>query len=176
MEEIIKNHLKYISGIAILLFVGLQFLFKNDTIIDNIDRAITITSIIVVVHFSFGWKYNPLIKIPRISGKYNATLVSDYDNKKRKIEFVIKQNLFNTRVYMNSKESNSECICTTLVKKEDNWQLIYTYQNVPNAIERHHSEIHFGTCIIDIVDKKMVKGMYYTDRKTIGDINSIIKI
>jgi hypothetical protein len=77
---------------------------------------------------------------------------------------------------MKTNESKSESTTSTLIKKEDSWQLIYTYTNIPNANERNHSEIHFGTCILDIIDNKIINGNYYTDRKTAGDIKNINKI
>ena len=100
----------------------------------------------------------------------------DGENKRRMADITIKQNLISTRIYMKTKESKSESTSSTLLKKEDSWKLIYTYTNIPNSTERNHSKIHFGTCIFDIIDNKIIGGNYYTDRKTIGDIKNFKKM
>lgn len=102
--------------------------------------------------------------------------ISTYDNSKRTMNVKIKQNLFSNRIYMNTKESRSESISSSIITKKDNCELLYTYQNIPNATERNHSEIHFGTCTFSIIDNKIISGSYYTDRKTTGEIKNIKKI
>lgn len=176
MRETLKKYGKYVFGLAIIGYFILSALFKDNSFFDNMDGAISLTLIISFVYAEYLWKYNPFDKTPKIYGNYEAFLISEYDKKKRKISLVIKQNLLSTRIYMKSKESKSESISSNLIKKEDCWQLIYTYNNIPNANERNHSEIHFGTCVLDISGNKILNGTYYTDRKTIGDISNIRKV
>ena len=176
MREILKSHGKYFILLAILLYILFSMLFNDKSILDNLDLTITITMALGTLYSEWLWKYNPLDKNPKIYGEYKMIFISIYDNSKRTMNFVIKQNLFSNRIYMNTKESRSESISSSIITKKDNHNLVYTYQNIPNATERDHSEIHFGTCTFDIVDNTIVAGNYYTDRKTTGQIKNIKKI
>ena len=104
------------------------------------------------------------------------TFISTYDNSKRLMDVTIKQDLFSNRIKMTTKESESESTTSSIITKKDSCELIYTYQNIPNAVERNHSEIHFGTCRFNIVENKILSGEYYTDRKTTGIIKNIKKV
>ena len=176
MKETLQEYGKYIIGVAIICYILLSIFFKNNSVLDNIEGSISLTLLFCYLYAEYIWKYIPIDKTPKIYGDYKAVFISEYDGKKRKANITIKQNLISTRIYMKTNESKSESTTSTLIKKEDSWQLIYTYTNIPNANERNHSEIHFGTCILDIIDNKIINGNYYTDRKTAGDINNINKI
>lgn len=52
---------------------------------------------------------------------------------------------------------------------------IYHYLNTPQSKYRDRSEVHYGTAVLTIIDGTMLKGRYYTDRKTNGDIELIVK-
>ena len=173
MRETLKEYGKYFIGIAIIVYLILGLAYKEMEFWDKFDYSITITLFISLLYSQFLWKYNPFEKTPKLYGKYEAQLVSTYDKKKRKMKFEIKQDLLSTRVYIKTKESQSESITSSLRKKQDSWQLIYTYENIPNSKERNHSEIHFGTCTLNIVNNQIKNGFYYTDRKTTGDIKNI---
>lgn len=174
MRETLKEYAKYFIGIAIIVYFIVSFVCKETGFWDKLDYSITITIFISLIYSQFLWKYNPFEKTPKLFGEYEAQFISTYDKKKRKMKFEIKQDLLSTRIYIKTKESQSESITSSLRKKQDGWQLIYTYENVPNSKEREHSEIHFGTCTLNIANNKIENGFYYTDRKTIGDIENII--
>lgn len=176
MRETLKNYGKYFFGFAIICYFILSSIFEDNSFCDNFDATISITLFVSFLYVEYLWKYNPIEKTPKLYGKYEAILKSIYDIKKRKININIKQNLISTRIYIHTKESNSESISSSLLKKQDSWQLIYTYENIPNATERNHSEIHYGTCKFRIVGDKIISGEYYTDRKTIGEIINIKKV
>lgn len=176
MGEKLKEYLKYFIGFAIICYFILTLVCKSNNFFDNLDISITITLFVSFLYIEYLWKYNPFEKTPKIYGKYEAIVSSTYDTKRRKIYITIKQNLISTRIYINTKESNSESISSDLIKKQDYWQLIYTYENIPDALERNHSEIHYGTCRLKIIDKFIVSGEYYTDRNTTGAIKKIKKL
>lgn len=176
MRETLKEYGKYIIGVALFVYFVISLIFKGNSFLDNLDLTTTITLIFCILYSQILWKYNPLEKTPKIFGEYEAQFISTYDKSVRKINFEIKQDLLSTRIYMTTKESKSESITSSLKKKQDSWQLIYSYENVPNSIEREHSEIHFGTCMLNIINNKVTSGTYYTDRKTTGDIKEITKI
>lgn len=176
MRENLKDYGNYIIGVALAIYFIISLIFKENSFLDNLDLTTTITLIISVLYSQILWKYNPLEKTPKIYGEYEAKFISTYDKSVRKMNVEIKQDLLSTRIYMTTKESKSESITSSLKKKQDSWQLIYSYENVPNSIEREHSEIHFGTCMLNIINNKITDGSYYTDRKTTGDIKDITKI
>lgn len=174
MRETLKEYGKYFIGIAIIVYFILSIICKKSSFFDKMDYSITITLFISLAYSKLLWRYNPFEKTPKLFGLYEAQFISTYDKKKRKMNIEIKQDLLSTRIYMKTRESKSESITSNLRKKQDSWQLIYTYENIPNLKERNHSEIHFGTCILNIVNGKFTNGSYYTDRKTNGDIENII--
>ena len=52
--------------------------------------------------------------------------------------------MISTRIYINTKESNSESISSDLIKKQDYWQLIYTYEKLRYDIETE--VLHYYGC------------------------------
>lgn len=178
MRETLKEYGKFYLGCALIIYAILSLIFKNASFFDLFDTTITITTLISILYVECLWKFNPFDKTPKLYGEYNATFISNFDKKKneRKMNLTIKQNLFSTRIYIITDESKSESISSSLIKKTDCWQLIYTYCNIPNAIERNHSCIHFGTSIFNISKNNLISGIYYTDRNTSGDIKNIKKI
>lgn len=176
MRETLKEYEKYFIGIAIIVYFGVNLILKKIEFGDKLDYSITITLFISLIYSQFLWKYNPFEKTPKLYGKYEAQFISTYDKKKKKMQIEIKQDLLSTRVYIKTKESKSESVTSSLRKKQDSWQLIYTYENIPNSKERDHSEIHFGTCTLNIVNNQIENGFYYTDRNTTGDIENITSI
>lgn len=176
MRETLKEYGKYFIGIAIIVYFVVNLILKKIEFGDKLDYSITITLFISLIYSQFLWKYNPFEKTPKLYGKYEAQFISTYDKKKKKMQIEIKQDLLSTRVYIKTKESKSESVTSSLRKKQDSWQLIYTYENIPNSKERDHSEIHFGTCTLNIVNNQIENGFYYTDRNTTGDIENITSI
>ena len=71
---------------------------------------------------------------------------------------------------MKSKESTSKSQAFNIYQDGEDWVLVYTYINEPKMLERGHSNIHYGTCVLEITDKDRLIGKYYTDRKTVGEI------
>lgn len=176
------DSIKYYLYVSVIVYVLLSIYGKyipfisSYGIVDNITLSITISLIIVSIYIKVLWKYNPINKTPNIAGSYSAKFISDFDRKKRNVNFIIKQDLFNAYISYDTKESESKSICSNLVEEiAGDWSLIYIYNNQPNNLERKHSEIHQGTCIMKIKNNKIVSGKYYTDRNTKGDIINIEK-
>lgn len=176
MNESVKSYGKFYLILVVLIFGLLSKILNNKSYFDNINLSVTITLGIAAIYSNWLWKYNPLEKKPKIYGKYEMTFISTHDKKERIMHVIIKQDLFSNRIYMNTNESESETISSNIIIKKDSCELIYTYQNAPNPIERDHSEIHNGTCKFKIVNNVIISGEYYTDRKTTGEIKNIKKM
>lgn len=108
--------------------------------------------------------------MPRLYKRYSGVLKSSYDGIERPISLEIKQTLLSVEVRLISDESRSDSVNTTI--KEINGQntLLYTYLNEPMSAHRDHSSIHYGTAKLSIISERELKGTYYTDRKTTGDM------
>ena len=109
MRETLKEYGKYIIGVALIVYFTISLIFKENNFWDNLDLTITITLVISVLYSQILWKYNPLEKTPKIYGEYEAKFISTYDKSIRKMNIEIKQDLLSTRIYMTTKESQSEC-------------------------------------------------------------------
>lgn len=168
--ENLKNCLKYIIAPAILLFISLNNIFPNIEVLDLIDIVVTIVILVFVFYIKYLWRFNPFEKIPKIFGTYDVKFVSTHDKKIRKMKMVINQTLYQTKIKIITEESESVSIVSNIKKINGEWKLIYTYENIPKMLERKHSNIHYGTCILSIENKKISSGYYYTDRNTKGDI------
>ncbi len=177
-----NNSIKYYLYISVIVYVFLSIFgqyipyISSYELIDNISLSVTISLILVTLYIKYFWKLNPLNKTPNIGGYYSAKFVSDFDGKNRNVNFRIKQDLFNAYISYDTNESESKSICSNLIEDDfGDWELIYIYNNKPNNIERNHSQIHQGTCVMKIKNNNITSGKYYTDRNTMGDIKNIKK-
>lgn len=167
--EKFNKYIKYACYLNICIFLIIKFLIKNIELVDVISYSVTITTVISIIYATFLWKYNPLEKYPRLNNKYKGIINTEkYGNKN--IEVEIKHNLIYTYLKLKSKESVSKSKSFNIFKEGEDWILIYSYMNEPKILEREHSDIHYGTCVLDITNKNKIYGKYYTDRKTVGEI------
>lgn len=133
-------------------------------------EAITATTLLAVIYERWLWKYDPTIKTPVLKKEYEGTFVSSYDNKERKADLHIHQTLLSMTIIMSTGESKSKSISSSIDNILGEYQLTYCYLNTPNANVRNRSEIHYGTAMLCIDDPAIIKGQYFTDRRTMGDM------
>lgn len=170
MDDRYKKYVEYICGIAIIVFVALKWLFKEIEFLDALSYTITITSFVVALYVTVIWKINPFENVPKLRKEYRGELISTYDNKKRDIKILVKQNLFETKIIFESEESSSKSITANFYDEYGTKMLSFGYINNPKAIYKDRSPIHYGMCILEIKDKEHLEGQYFTDRCTRGDI------
>ncbi len=133
-------------------------------------EAIGVSALIMVAYEKWLWKFDPFVKIPKISGNYSGILASSYDLQRRKASLSIKQSLLSVDVTLKTDESTSRSICGLIEEVFGEKELIYTYLNEPKSKVRDRSEIHFGTAAFILDGSDLLTGKYFTDRKTIGDM------
>lgn len=167
--ENMKKYMKYVCYLSIGLLLLLKFIVKIDDWMDAISYSISITIAISIGYVTILWKYNPLEKYPRLNKKYSGKIITE-NYGERDVCVEIKHNLIYTYIKLTTNESKSRSKSFNIYKEGEDWMLMYTYINEPNMLEREHSDIHYGTCVLEIKDKDKLEGMYYTDRKTIGEI------
>ncbi|GGC97744.1 hypothetical protein [Enterococcus wangshanyuanii] len=177
------------SSVAFNILVGLviltcifKFLMTNPNernftfLLDCFSASVTICSLVSVLFCSYLWKLKIFkswfVQIPNLNGTWEGTLIPTWeDSKPIGITLKIKQSLFKISCVMTTDESKSESISCNYIIDEDNQQnkLTYTYINIPKSVHRNRSAIHYGSVILEI-EKNTLRGSYWTDRKTIGDI------
>lgn len=170
MEDRYKKYVEYICGISIIIFLILKWIFKEIEILDALSYSATITSIIVALYVAFFWKINPFENVPKLKKEYKGKIISTYDNKERDIKISVKQNLFETKIIFDSEESSSKSITANFYDEYGTKMISFGYINNPDAVYKDKSPIHYGMCILEIKSNEYLKGQYFTDRRTRGDI------
>ena len=129
------------------------------------------------------WKYLPLrrslIKTPLIQGTWKGKIQSNWkdkdDNKvSDDVTVTIQQaNLFTLKISQDTKESSSKSIAEAIQYENGNIFLVYTFLNEPQQKFRERSQIHRGSARLRLFkenQKLKLKGSYWTDRESTGDI------
>lgn len=175
MSEPVKKHLKFAIYIALAVF-GICMLisppksFRDFTGYTGISVSITV--VISILYEKWAWKLNPLEKTPKLYGKYNGILKYNYKGKigNKEIEVFVKQSLFHLKILLISDEIISSTITSKIIEENGNYVLYYTYITNPKSKFSDENPIQLGTCRFIIDDPKTLRGIYWTNRKTKGDI------
>ena len=143
---------------------------------DYLSVIVSVWSAFIFVFIKFIWKwkklYKWLVKIPNLNGVWSGRIQTTYrDNKIINAKLEIVQTLFEVRCVLSTDESTSTSISCDFILESDtlNDKLSYVYRNEPSMIKRESSAIHYGSAILDI-NKDGLKGCYWTDRKTTGEL------
>lgn len=173
-----------IAWLAIIQISGISNVFSYETI-KRVPDAVMYTGIFYLIFSRLLWQLKILhpwlVPYPNIQGTWVGTLESTWINPKTgkriapiPVQFCIKQDFESLRISMFTKESSSFSQAARFVDESDkSLSLSYTYSNKPEAKVRDRSEIHDGAAYIRIIDNDnmILKGEYWTSRKTTGDIN-----
>lgn len=164
--------------IAIVLFV-LRCVISWNSIVAGVTayelfgyagEAIGLAAILTALYEQKLWRYNPWETTPKLHAKYVGTFVSTYDNIVRNGTLEITQTLSTVSVIFSTEESRSRSISASIDEIAGEKQLTYCFMNIPESKYRDRSEIHFGTAMLTILANGVLKGQYYTERKTLGDM------
>jgi hypothetical protein len=136
-------------------------------------EAIGLAVILTALYERKLWRYNPREEMPKLASRYVGTFVSTYDDVTRDGTLDIKQTLTTVSVIFSTKESKSRSLSASIDDILGEKQLTYCYINQPKSEFRHRSEIHYGTAILTISEDGSLKGQYFTDRKTLGDMEFV---
>lgn len=172
-----------IAWMIIIQLTGLSNIFSYETL-KRIPDAVMYTGIFYIIFSKYLWKikyFHPwLVPYPNIQGTWVGTLESTWiDPKTGKriapipVQFCIKQDFEHLYISMYTKESSSYSQTARFLEESDKSLMIsYTYSNKPEATVRDRSEIHDGAAYLRIVEdgEIILKGEYWTSRKTTGDI------
>lgn len=150
--------------------------FTFQTIFDYLSIIVSAWSIITFIFVKFTWKwkifYKWLVRIPNLNGLWSGKIQSTYqDGKQIDAELEIVQTLFEVKCILTTEESRSSSISCDFILDSDtlNDKLSYVYRNEPSIRNRDGSSIHYGSAVFDIIANEL-KGCYWTDRKTTGEM------
>lgn len=176
---------------SVAIWAGLLYLLDLElsSTWDALKQLPTVISIdlgLGLLFVKWGWKYRIfqgwLILFPVIEGTWQGNLQTTWKDPETgntpgpiPIILVIKQSFLETTAVMHSQEMTSRSYATDLLIDGDRAlrRLVYTYTSTPHATVRYRSTPHDGTTVLDIVDNpnRMLRGTYWTDRKTTGNIS-----
>lgn len=160
----------------IITVIGLFILLTMwSEILNAISQSVTIGTLIIVVYLKWLWKYDFFNKTPDLNGKYKLTIKYDYNGlKKKTMSISIKQDMLNgIHITGETNESTFKSVSARIDNQSGGMILVYTYLSEPKVEFRDRSPIHYGTCKFQIMNKKLRDGVYWTDRKSIGDLKII---
>lgn len=178
MKNQYKGFLTKSMWLAIFIFSIRCFVSKGDLLVNPsvytlygfAGEAIGLTVLLMFFYERWLWRYNPCEKTPVLKRHYTGILKSSYDNIERKASLEIKQTLLSVRVMLISGESKSNSLSASIDEIHGTKKLIYCYLNTPKSEFRNRSEVHYGTAMLCVDNPNELTGQYYTDRKTIGDM------
>ena len=171
MESLIK-----LSGIIITFIFIIFYKFKiPKSVLDYWDLILESAGYSVFaigIYERYLWKYNPFVKMPRLKKKYTGVLSYNYEDRsgEKAVEIEIKQSFLSTDVKLKSDEISSKTITSNLVEENGGFVLYYTYITNPSSRYSEKNPIQIGTCKLWIDKNDSIKGSYWTNRKTIGDL------
>ena len=181
----IKKSLYIFAGICIICFLVKKSIFGLDSVMDYLDiveQAVTFTIPITILYGSLLWKFNPFEKTPRIMGEYSGIIEYKYlgQSGHKKTEVSITQTLFAVKVKIKTNEISSNTITGNFIKENDEYVLYYNYITNPQSQFSAQNPIQRGTCRLVPEDEvksfriawtTKLRGIYWTSRQTVGDIN-----
>ncbi len=172
-----ENYQKYLKPIIFLAsaIAFIQYLVVQSTGVEDIwsyiSNSVVVVSAISFLYVEWGWRLNPFEKLPKLKKQYKGTLKYNYKNKpgEKPIELKIKQTLFSIRVTSKTDINKSSTIIGNIVIENDEYVLYYSYRTSPDLAIKNNP-IQHGTCRIILDDIHELKGCYWTDRNTTGDM------
>lgn len=151
-----------------------------------IPNVVTFEILLWLVFAKWAWKLKIfqgwLVKFPILEGKWLGEIKTTWSPPNGDVittpiqaELVIKQSFIRMSCIMKTNEMSSQSFSTEFLEDPDSdvIKLVYSYINIPKAGVRDKSNIHYGTVLLEVITapQKMLQGIYWTDRKTTGDIN-----
>lgn len=191
MKNIKINYFLYlILGVSIIAFFILVKIkhveeINLKSIIDLLPTVISIDVVFVAIFSSYLWKLkflkDWLIPFPDLNGTWKGQINTTWNDPLTQERpepipaiLTIKQSFSNISCVMRTAEMTSRSIVSDFVLDKDNQvkRLFYSYDSNPIQTVKERSPQHCGTVVFDIVEnsKIVLKGEYWTGRKTTGDI------
>lgn len=186
----LKNYVCISIFLAILTWIILIYYYEGSLAITKnslfrLPTVVTINGIFWTIFIQWGWKCkyfrNWLVPFPNLSGTWSGKVIPNNVNPETTevynpvdISVEIKQTFLNIYVKVHSQEMESSSYSASFIinHEENKKRLCYSYLSKPRSNIRARSPIHDGTALLSIKGKKEdeLKGEYWTNRKSIGEI------
>lgn len=168
-------------------FAGLD-LSKISDFFGLIPKVITLDLIAITIFVKWLWRWKRfrgwLVPFPDLNGTWLGEIRSEWidQEKSKKIPpipamLTVRQTFFYTSCVMQTKEMRSGSYGEEFQIDEERQikQFIYSYVSRPKISLQERSNIHHGTVLFEVIEspKMKLKGGYWTDRKTIGEMEFI---
>ena len=168
-------------------FAGLD-LSKISDFFGLIPEVITLDLIAITIFVKWLWRWERfrgwLVPFPDLNGTWLGEIRSEWidQEKCKKIPpipamLTVRQTFFSTSCVMQTKEMRSDSYGEEFQIDEERQikQFIYSYVSRPKISLQERSNIHHGTVLFEVIGspKMKLKGRYWTDRKTIGEMEFI---
>ena len=177
---------------AIIWFLFAYFaeldLSKISDFFSLIPEVITLDLIAITIFVKWLWRWEWfrgwLVPFPDLNGTWLGEICSEWiDQEKGKktppisAMLTVRQTFFYTSCVMQTKEMRSDSYGEEFQIDEERQikQFIYSYVSRPKISLQERSNIHHGTVLFEVIEspKMKLKGQYWTDRKTIGEMEFI---
>lgn len=181
-EKTFKNIIKSF-GYTTILVLGIVFLIQKvipqkpvtpNLLLSVSSTTISIIAVLSTIYVKWLWKYKYLnfAKIPVLKSKYTGKIRYNHNlgNGEKEVTVTIKQTLLSVSVHLSTEINRSSTISSEIIEDHDSKYLIYTYLTNPNATVNQENPMQYGTAKLCIDDLLTIKGNYWTDRQTIGEI------
>jgi hypothetical protein len=149
-----------------------------------IGPAVTVAAAGLWIFDHWAWRQpgiRRLVGRPVLHGTWHGELASDWINPSTKeridpdpdVFLVVRQRFWSVSARLLTNESKSCSLFADLTADADGvCQLLYIYDNRPEAEVRDRSEPHYGAVVLAAPRNRAdgLLGQYFTDRKTTGDM------
>lgn len=178
-----------LSWIALSWINGIKLSSAMD-FLKLIPNVVTIDSIFIVIFTKWLWRWKLLrrwlVPFPNLNGTWVGNIYSDWINPETQqkvlpipVMLTIKQSFFSISCLMQTAEMKSYSYIEGFTINEERQikQLSYSYTSKPRIVLNERSVPHDGTIIFDIIENpnKKLRGRYWTERKTKGEIELLFK-
>lgn len=170
IEKILKVFL-----FGVVLFVIIKWLIQKPNDITDYVQIIFessgVSTLLVVLYNKYIWKIDFTNDLPKLGGNYIGEIAYEYNgiSNKKELKVKISQSFLDVKVSITSNEITSRTITSEITKENSNYIIYYTYITNPKIKFANENPIQRGTCRLDIFDDRL-EGVYWTSRKTTGDI------
>lgn len=150
-----------------------------------IPKVVTFDLILILAFTKWGWKWKMfrgwLVPFPNLNGSWTGNIYSSWINPETgqgvppiPVMLTVNQTFFHINCKMKTGEMDSFSVSEGFNIDDERQlkQLAYIYTSKPRISLNERSLPHDGSMVFDIVEKpeKKLKGRYWTERKTTGEI------
>jgi hypothetical protein len=183
-----------VMGIAALIWLPLSvigFVTGGPTAVLGLSDALAVVVILVSAFERWGWRWRKLhphlIGTPDIRGTWRGTLKSSWkdpatqtDRPPKIVYLAIRQTLATVWVRLLTDESVSNQMAGSMQKDRatEDWNLSYTYSNVPDIFLRKQSPEHRGGTFLTVTGEppRRIHGEFWTSRDTKGTLDMVAHV